>query len=98
MVPCARALESKNVHEASEDWFDATERLTGTDFSVTQENITESEDWDPKNPLGLFLRLLILSMFFWEVGYRSILSLFVPILIPKKQEHWPVGGRLLKNR
>uniref|UniRef100_A0ABK0LQ69 RNA binding motif protein 44 n=1 Tax=Rattus norvegicus TaxID=10116 RepID=A0ABK0LQ69_RAT len=45
--------ESKNVHEASEDWFDATERLTGTDFSVTQENITESEDWDPKNPLEL---------------------------------------------
>ncbi|GAB1285233.1 RNA-binding protein 44 [Apodemus speciosus] len=45
--------ECKTIHEASEDWFDATERLTGADFSVTQENTTRYEEWEPKNPLEL---------------------------------------------
>ncbi|XP_021055015.1 RNA-binding protein 44 [Mus pahari] len=45
--------ECKTVQEASEDWFDATERLTGADFSETQENTTEYEEWEPKNPLEL---------------------------------------------
>ncbi|XP_055472855.1 RNA-binding protein 44 [Psammomys obesus] len=45
--------EYKNVREVSEDWFDATERLTGADFSGTQENITENDEWDPKSPLEM---------------------------------------------
>ncbi|XP_034377962.1 RNA-binding protein 44 [Arvicanthis niloticus] len=45
--------ECKTIHEASEDWFDATERLTGADFSVTQENTAEYEEWEPKNSLEL---------------------------------------------
>ncbi|XP_031224266.1 RNA-binding protein 44 isoform X2 [Mastomys coucha] len=45
--------DCKTIHEASEDWFDATEKLTGADFSVTQENTTEYEEWELKNPLEL---------------------------------------------
>ncbi|XP_028611273.1 RNA-binding protein 44 [Grammomys surdaster] len=45
--------ECKTIHEASEDWFDATEKLTGADFSVTQENTAEYEEWEPKNSLEL---------------------------------------------
>jgi hypothetical protein len=53
MVPRACALECKTVQEASEDWFDATERLIGADFSETQDSTAECEEWQPRNPLGL---------------------------------------------
>ncbi|KAL1771071.1 RNA-binding protein 44 [Sigmodon hispidus] len=43
--------EYKNVREVSEDWFDATERLTGVDVSGTQENGTEHGRWNPRSPL-----------------------------------------------
>ncbi|XP_052048864.1 RNA-binding protein 44 [Apodemus sylvaticus] len=49
--------ECKTIHEASEDWYDATERLTGADFSETQEN-TRYEEWEPTNPLELNTDLL----------------------------------------
>ncbi|XP_051010308.1 RNA-binding protein 44 [Acomys russatus] len=45
--------EYRNVHEGSEDWFDATERLNGADFSETSENITERDGWNPKSPLEM---------------------------------------------
>ncbi|XP_052605256.1 RNA-binding protein 44 [Peromyscus californicus insignis] len=45
--------EYKSVHQVSEDWFDATERLTGIDFSGTQENGTEHDGWSPKSPLEM---------------------------------------------
>ncbi|CAO2625434.1 RNA-binding protein 44, partial [Lemmus lemmus] len=44
--------EYKSVREVSGDWFDATERLTGVDFSGTQENGVEHDGWNPKSPLG----------------------------------------------
>ncbi|XP_006988742.1 RNA-binding protein 44 isoform X1 [Peromyscus maniculatus bairdii] len=43
----------KSVREVSEDWFDATERLTGIDFSGTQESGTEHDRWSPKSPLEM---------------------------------------------
>ncbi|XP_035293787.1 RNA-binding protein 44 [Cricetulus griseus] len=43
--------EYKSVREVSEDWFDATERLTGVDFSGPQENEREHDEWNPKSPL-----------------------------------------------
>ncbi|NP_001028580.1 RNA-binding protein 44 isoform X1 [Mus musculus] len=45
--------ECKTVQEASEDWFDATERLIGADFSETQDSTAECEEWQPRNPLEL---------------------------------------------
>ncbi|XP_057618971.1 RNA-binding protein 44 [Chionomys nivalis] len=45
--------EYKSVHEVSEDWFDATEKLTGVDFSGTQENGIEHDGWNPKSPLEM---------------------------------------------
>ncbi|XP_059133897.1 RNA-binding protein 44 isoform X2 [Peromyscus eremicus] len=45
--------EYKSVREVSEDWFDATERLTGVDFSGTQENGTEHDGGSPKSPLEM---------------------------------------------
>lgn len=54
--PVLNALEYKSIREVSEDWFDATERLTGVDFSGTQENGIEHDGWSPKSPLGWFFR------------------------------------------
>ncbi|XP_036028662.1 RNA-binding protein 44 [Onychomys torridus] len=45
--------EYKSVCEVSEDWFDATERLTGIDFSGTQEHGAEQDGWNPKSPLEM---------------------------------------------
>ncbi|KAK7813393.1 hypothetical protein U0070_007962 [Myodes glareolus] len=45
--------EYKSIREVSEDWFDATERLTGVDFSGTQENGIEHDGWNPKSPLEM---------------------------------------------
>ncbi|XP_038196088.1 RNA-binding protein 44 [Arvicola amphibius] len=45
--------EYRSIREVSEDWFDATERLTGVDFSGTQENGIEHDGWNPKSPLEM---------------------------------------------
>ncbi|XP_020030130.2 RNA-binding protein 44 [Castor canadensis] len=45
--------ECRNSHEISEDWFDATENLTGVDFSGIQENLIEHNRWDPKFSLEM---------------------------------------------
>ncbi|CAH6791924.1 RNA-binding protein 44 [Phodopus roborovskii] len=46
--------EHKSVCEVSEDWFDATERLTGVDVSGPQETRgTEHDGWSPKSPLEM---------------------------------------------
>lgn len=52
--PVLNALEYKSIREVSEDWFDATERLTGVDFTGTQENGIEHDEWNPKSSLGWF--------------------------------------------
>ncbi|KAM5228678.1 RNA-binding protein 44 [Ctenodactylus gundi] len=38
----------RNCHEISDDWFDAKENLTGTDFSEIQKNQIGGDQWNPK--------------------------------------------------
>ncbi|KAM4836333.1 RNA-binding protein 44 isoform 2-T2 [Thomomys bottae] len=45
--------ECRNYHERSEDWFDATENLTGVNFSGIQENQTENDRENLKFPLEM---------------------------------------------
>ncbi|XP_048200095.1 RNA-binding protein 44 [Perognathus longimembris pacificus] len=45
--------EYRNYHERSEDWFDATENLTGVNFSGIQENQIENDKENLKFPLEM---------------------------------------------
>ncbi|XP_042558291.1 RNA-binding protein 44 [Dipodomys spectabilis] len=45
--------ECRNYHERTEDWFDATENLTGVNFSGIQENQIENDRENLKFPLEM---------------------------------------------